>query len=186
MQCPDLKNEIVFCIVPQWSRIFALPYLLNPTLDITHNIFRVLSQAPIFIYFKMWPWWCYCWYSWSRRREGGGRHRLMLDDCSKTRCHNGQPCLAHLQCSTSFVLSPKYYPAMNQTISNLEGVWSKLFNGNETDIFHTHHTYTFHGLLPIEERQLRKCKYSWWYDIGENSFFLIEKHESKISFVRKK
>ena len=37
----------------------------------------------------------------------------MLDDCSKTRCHNGQPCLAHLQCSTSFVLSPKYYPAMN-------------------------------------------------------------------------
>ena len=46
-------------------------------------------------------------------REGGGRPRLMLDDCSKTRCHNGQPCLAHLQCSTSFVLSPKYYPAMN-------------------------------------------------------------------------
>ena len=52
----------------------------------------------------------------------------------------------------------------NQTISDLEGVRSKLFNGKETDIFHTHHTYTFHGPLPIEQRQLWICKYSWWYD----------------------
>ena len=117
----------------------------------------------------------------------------MLDDCSKTRCHNGQPCLAHLQCSTSFVLSPKYYPAMNYSGGtklfqtwNLEGVWSKLFNGNETDIFHTHHTYTFHGLLPIEQRQLRICKYSWWYDIGENSFFFNWKAWKQDWFCQKK
>ena len=63
------------------------------------------------------------------RREGGGRPRLMLDDCSKTRCHNGQPCLAHLQCSTSFVLSPKYHTTRNYSGGtklfqtwNLEGV----------------------------------------------------------------
>ena len=178
MHCTDLKIEIVFCTVPQWSRITTLPYLLNPRLDhhnpLTFSVCCQLVTAPYFISIKM---------PSGDLDDGiagtveavGGRDRLMLDDCSKTRCHNGQPCLAHLQCSTSFVLSPKYYPAMNQTISNLEGVRSKLFNENETDIFHTHHTYTFHGPLPIEQRQLRIRKYSWWFDIGENSFFFTLK-----------
>ena len=98
------------------------------------------------------------------------------------------PSVLNIVCPFPKILSNQELFRWNQTISDLEGVWSKLFDGNETDIFHTHHTCkwvnSFHGLLPIEQRQLRICEYSWWYNIGENSFFL--KHESTIGFVGKK